>query len=50
MGSIFFVVGIDLYQQRKTEHALEALRDLSSPAQWLFKVLFPPDTGLPSIG
>jgi Ca2+-transporting ATPase len=31
MGSIFFVVGIDLYQQRKTEHALEALRDLSSP-------------------
>ena len=31
IGSIFFVVGIDLYQQRKTEHALEALRDLSSP-------------------
>ena len=31
MGSIFFVVGIDLYQQRKTERALEALRDLSSP-------------------
>jgi Ca2+-transporting ATPase len=31
MGSIFFVVGIDFYQQRKTEHALEALRDLSSP-------------------
>ena len=31
MGSIFFVVGIDLYQQRKTEHALKALRDLSSP-------------------
>ena len=31
MGSIVFVVGIDLYQQRKTEHALEALRDLSSP-------------------
>jgi P-type Ca2+ transporter type 2C len=31
MGSIFVVVGIDLYQQRKTEHALEALRDLSSP-------------------
>ena len=29
--SIFVVVGIDLYQQRKTEHALEALRDLSSP-------------------
>ncbi len=31
MGSIFVVIGIDLYQQRKTEHALEALRDLSSP-------------------
>jgi len=29
--SILVVVGIDLYQQRKTEHALEALRDLSSP-------------------
>jgi Ca2+-transporting ATPase len=29
--SIFVVVGIDLYQQRKTEQALEALRDLSSP-------------------
>ena len=31
LASIFVVVGIDLYQQRKTEHALEALRDLSSP-------------------
>lgn len=29
--SIVVVVGIDLYQERKTEHALEALRDLSSP-------------------
>jgi Ca2+-transporting ATPase len=29
--SIFVVLGINLYQQRKTEHALEALRDLSSP-------------------
>ena len=29
--SIFVVIGIDLYQERKTEHALEALRDLSSP-------------------
>ena len=31
LGSIFVVVGIDLYQERKTEHALEALQDLSSP-------------------
>ncbi len=31
LASIFVVVGIDLYQERKTEHALEALQDLSSP-------------------
>jgi Ca2+-transporting ATPase len=29
--SIFVVLGISLYQQRKTERALDALRDLSSP-------------------
>ena len=29
--SIFVVIGIELYQQRKTERALDALRDLSSP-------------------
>ena len=29
--SIFVVLGINLYQQRKTERALEALRNLSSP-------------------
>jgi Ca2+-transporting ATPase len=29
--SIFAILGIDLYQQDKTERALEALRDLSSP-------------------
>jgi len=29
--SIFAVIGIGLYQERKTERALEALRDLSSP-------------------
>ena len=28
---VFVVIGITLYQERKTEHALEALRDLSSP-------------------
>jgi Ca2+-transporting ATPase len=31
MASIFVVIGITLYQERKTERALEALRDLSSP-------------------
>lgn len=31
LTAIFFVVGITLYQERKTERALQALRDLSSP-------------------
>jgi P-type Ca2+ transporter type 2C len=31
LASIFVVLGISLYQQQKTERALEALRDLSSP-------------------
>lgn len=31
MGFVFVVMGITLYQERKTERALEALRDLSSP-------------------
>ena len=31
LASIGLIIGIELYQQRKTEHALEALRDLSSP-------------------
>jgi Ca2+-transporting ATPase len=29
--AIFVIIGITLYQERKTERALEALRDLSSP-------------------
>ena len=29
--SVFVVMGITIYQERKTERALEALRDLSSP-------------------
>lgn len=29
--AIFMVIGIELYQERKAERALEALRDLSSP-------------------
>jgi Ca2+-transporting ATPase len=31
LGFIFFIMGITLYQDNKTEGALEALRDLSSP-------------------
>ncbi len=31
MGFVFVVMGITLYQERKTERALEALRDMSSP-------------------
>jgi Ca2+-transporting ATPase len=31
MGFVYVVMGITLYQERKTERALEALRDLSSP-------------------
>ena len=31
LGFVVFIMGITLYQERKTEHALEALRDLSSP-------------------
>ncbi|MDM3860807.1 MAG: HAD-IC family P-type ATPase [Aphanizomenon gracile PMC644.10] len=31
LGFIFFIVGINLYQEQKTEKSLEALRDLSSP-------------------
>src|SRR5262245_60896371 len=31
LGFVFVVMGIELYQERKTERALEALRDLSSP-------------------
>ena len=31
LGFVFFIVGINLYQEQKTEKSLEALRDLSSP-------------------
>ncbi len=31
VGFVLFITGISLYQEGKTEHALEALRDLSSP-------------------
>ena len=31
LGFVFFIIGVTLYQEQKTEKALEALRDLSSP-------------------
>ena len=31
LGFVFFIVGITLVQERKTERAIEALRDLASP-------------------
>lgn len=31
LGFVFFIVGINLYQEQKTEKSLDALRDLSSP-------------------
>jgi P-type Ca2+ transporter type 2C len=31
LGFVFVVMGITLYQERKTERALEVLRDLSGP-------------------
>ena len=31
LGFVFFVMGLTLYEERKTENALDALRDLSSP-------------------
>lgn len=31
LGFVFFIMGISLYQERKTERTLDALRDLSSP-------------------
>jgi P-type Ca2+ transporter type 2C len=31
LASIFLIIGITLYQERRTENALDALRDLSSP-------------------
>jgi magnesium-transporting ATPase (P-type) len=31
VASIGFIIGIELYQERRTERTLEALRDLSSP-------------------
>ncbi|MBF0344200.1 MAG: HAD-IC family P-type ATPase [Nitrospirae bacterium] len=37
LGFVFVVINITIYQERKTEHALEALRDLSSPRALLIR-------------
>ncbi|MFA6269197.1 MAG: cation-translocating P-type ATPase [archaeon] len=37
MGFVFIVIGITLYQEGKTEHAVEALRDLSSPRALVYR-------------
>jgi len=31
LSSIVFIIGIAIYQENKTENALQALKDLSSP-------------------
>jgi Ca2+-transporting ATPase len=37
LGFIFLIIGITVFQQRKAEHALEALRDLSSPRAFVLR-------------
>ena len=37
LASVFVVMGITIYQERKTERALEALRDLSSPRAFVVR-------------
>jgi Ca2+-transporting ATPase len=34
LSFVLVVMGITFFQERRTERALEALRDLSSPARW----------------
>ena len=36
LGFVFVIMGITIYQHRKTERALEALRDLTSPRAEVF--------------
>jgi len=31
LSSIVFIIGLSIYQENKTERAIEALKDLSSP-------------------
>jgi Ca2+-transporting ATPase len=37
LASVFVVMGITIYQERKSERALEALRDLSSPRAFVIR-------------
>ena len=37
LGFVFFIIGINLYQEQKTERSLEALRDLSSPRAFVIR-------------
>ena len=37
LASVFVVMGITIYQERKTERALEALRDLTSPRAFVVR-------------
>ncbi len=37
LGFVFVVIGITFYQERKTERALEALKDLSSPRAFVVR-------------
>lgn len=37
LGFVFIIISITLYQERKTERALEALRDMSSPRAFVIR-------------
>ncbi len=37
LGFVFIIIGITFYQERKTERALDALRDLSSPRAYVLR-------------
>lgn len=37
LGFVFVIIGITFYQERKTERALEALKDLSSPRAYVIR-------------
>ena len=47
---VWVVIGIDLYQKRKTERALDALRDLSSPRALVVRDGKPQDGVAPGQG
>ena len=37
LGFVFVIIGITFYQERKTERALEALKDLASPRAYVIR-------------